>query len=122
MLLVDANVILRYLLNDVEDQANAAREAIDGGAEITVEVAAEVVYVLNGVYSVPRATIAQTLSGLCSRMECDRLDVLLGALDAYRDTGLDFVDCVLLATAQLGKAEVLTFDKKLARAIEQVNR
>ena len=119
MVLVDANVILRYLMNDVPDQAQVAREAIESGAATSIEVIAEVVYVLQGVYGVPRETVAQTLYDLCSRMTCDRLDVLLVALDAYRETGLDFVDCVLLATARLGKAEVLTFDKKLARAMER---
>ena len=117
MVLVDANVILRYLLNDVPDQAQAARDAIDAGAATTVEVMAEVVYVLQGVYNVPRDTVAQTLSALCLHLDCDRLDVLLAALDYYRETRFDFVDCVLLATAGLGKAEVLTFDKTLARAI-----
>ena len=119
MTLVDANVILRYLLADVPEQAEAAKAAIDDGAAVTVEVVAEVVYVLRGVYGVPRDEVSQTLGALLPRLECDRLDVLLGALDSFRDTRLDFVDCVLLANAALGKAEVLTFDKKLAAAIRR---
>ena len=118
MLVVDANVILRYLLNDVKEQAEVARQAIDAGAWTTVEVIAEVVYVLGGVYGVPRSTIARTFSGLCTRLECDRSEVLLDAIEAYGATAFDFVDCVLLATAQAGKADVLACDKKLARAIE----
>lgn len=117
MVIVDANVILRYLLNDVPDQAKIAREAIERGAAATIEVIAEVVYVLQGVYGVPRKAVADTLYALCLGLACERLDVLLAALDAYGDTNLEFVDCVLLATARLGKAEVLTFDKKLERAI-----
>ena len=117
MVLVDANVILRYLLNDVPEQARVAREAIESGAGTTIEVVAEVVYVLQGVYGVPRERVAQTLSALCSRLECERLDVLLAALDAYGKTKFDFVGCVLLAIARLGKAEVITFDKKFAAAI-----
>lgn len=122
MVLVDANVILRYLLNDIPDQAQIAQNAINAGAFTTIEVVAEVVYVLQGVYEVPRETIAHTLSELCARLGCDRLDVLLGALDAFRETRLDFVDCILLATARLGKAEVLTFDKRLKHAIEREAR
>lgn len=118
MTIVDANVLLRYLLNDVPDQAQRASSYIEGGASTTIEVVAEVVYVLQGVYEVPREKVAQTLSDLFVRMHCERHDVLLAALDAYRETSLDFVDCILLATSRLGKAEVLTFDKKLARAIE----
>ena len=47
---LDANAFLRYLLNDIEAQAEAARAVIDSGAAIlTNEVLAEIVYVLEKV-------------------------------------------------------------------------
>jgi len=45
MRLIDANVILRYLLNDHEEMSQKAKTVIMGGACTTVEVLAEVVYV-----------------------------------------------------------------------------
>ena len=49
MLILDANAILRYLLRDVPEMSEEAREAIMAGASTTAEVLAEVVYVLAGV-------------------------------------------------------------------------
>ena len=53
MVVLDANVILRYLLNDNEAMAKEAENVIK--TEVTmvpIEVIAEVVYVLKGVHSV----------------------------------------------------------------------
>ena len=43
MPILDANVILRYLLGDIPDQAEKAKEAVMAGASTTTEVLAEVV-------------------------------------------------------------------------------
>ena len=61
---LDANAFLRYLLNDIEAQAEAARAVIDSGAAIlTNEVLAEIVYVLDKVYGLTRQKIADALEG-----------------------------------------------------------
>jgi len=44
--LLDANAILRYLLDDIDEQATIVAAAIESGAETLPEVLAEVVYVL----------------------------------------------------------------------------
>ena len=46
MPILDANVILRYLLRDIPDMAEEARAAVMAGASTTAEVLAEVVYAL----------------------------------------------------------------------------
>jgi Predicted nucleic-acid-binding protein, contains PIN domain len=52
MVMFDANMILRYLLNDNEQMAEKAEQYLDAGnVWVTIEVIAEVVYVLKGVYS-----------------------------------------------------------------------
>lgn len=61
MPIIDANVILRYLLNDHPNMSKAAKEIVVAGAQTTAEVLAEVVYVLKGVYHADRPTIAETL-------------------------------------------------------------
>lgn len=61
MLIVDANVILRYLLNDILKQAKSARKAIESGAESTIEAIMKMAYVLQSVYDAPRKTAARTL-------------------------------------------------------------
>lgn len=59
MIRIDANVILRYLLGDHPDHSKRAAEVIDQSSVfVACEVICEVVYVLGGVYSVDRNTIA----------------------------------------------------------------
>ena len=111
--LLDANAVLRYLLEDVQDQADAAAEAIEAGAEITIEVLAECVYVLSGVYRATRSDIAESLGILLDEVTCRRKRVAAAALGFYSGSSLDFVDCVLAAEAAENGREILTFDKKL---------
>ena len=59
--LIDANVILRYLLGDHPQMSEKAKKVIEAGAFTLPEVLAEVVYVLKGIYKVERAEIAKVL-------------------------------------------------------------
>ncbi len=62
MIILDTNMILRFLLQDNKEMADKATEIIDSENVIfTNEVAAEVVYVLNGVYQVSRSEISKVL-------------------------------------------------------------
>jgi len=112
-LLIDANVILRHLLRDVEEQSAQARIIIAGGAYTTTEVLAEVVYVLQGVYKIPRDKIQVALTALLGEVLTDHADVVVKALEIYASKNLDFVDCVLIARACVLGDDVFTFDKKL---------
>ena len=117
--LVDANVILRHLLRDVEEQSAQARIIIAGGAFTTTEVLAEVVYVLQGVYKVPRGRIAEALTALLGEVLTEHADVVEKALAIYASGSLDFVDCVLIARALILGDDVFTFDKKLNAALQE---
>ena len=117
--LIDANVILRHLLRDVEEQSAQARIIIAGGAYTTTEVLAEVVYVLQGVYKIPRDKIQAALTALLSEVLTDHADVVVKALEIYASENLDFVDCVLIARACVLGDDVFTFDKKLNAALRQ---
>lgn len=53
MKIVDANIILRYLLNDTEELAEKAADIIENNKVLVPnEVIAEIVYVLEKVYKV----------------------------------------------------------------------
>lgn len=111
--LLDANACLRYLLEDNDVQAERVAHAVSDGAEVTVEVLAECVYVLSGVYHVPRSHIAESLGILLDDVDCDRRRVARVALGLFSGSNLDFVDCVLAAEHDAAGREVLTFDRKL---------
>lgn len=111
--LLDANAVLRYLLEDNDDQAERVEEVIAKGAEVTVEVLAECVYVLADVYEVPRSGIAESLGILLDEVHCDRFEVAATALGLFSGSKLDFVDSVLAAEYLQRGRDVLSFDKKL---------
>ncbi|WP_307739060.1 PIN domain-containing protein [uncultured Parolsenella sp.] len=115
--LLDANAVLRYLLDDIDDQASQVEAAIRSGAEVTPEVIAECVYVLGGVYGVSRSMIAESLGMLLDEVFCARGAVAASALGLYGAGSFDFVDCVLAAEHMVSGRKVLTFDKKLRKLL-----
>ena len=120
MAILDTNMILRYLLNDNAEMAERAERYLDAGeAAVTIEVVAEAVYVLKGVYRLDRTVIADTLKGFLALTDCRDADVLRVALDTYAAQNLDFVDCVLYGYHRVRHLEVATFDKKLLKLMAQ---
>lgn len=118
--LLDANAVLRYLLEDIQGQSDCVAETIEAGAEVTVEVLAECVYVLSGVYHVSRSDIAESLGILLDEVTCRRKRVAAAALGLYSGSSFDFVDCVLAAEVSENGRETLTFDKKLQSLFSRV--
>ena len=117
MPILDANVILRYLLKDLPDKAEEARAAVLAGASTTAEVLAEVVYVLAGVYKANRATIADALGAFIQEVDVPHKAAIQYAFRLYRSRKLDFVDCVLAGYHHLDGLDVITFDGKLQKAL-----
>lgn len=117
MKLVDANVILRYLLNDHQQMSQQAKAVIDSGAYTKPEIVAEVVYVLKGVYHATRADIRVFIREMLNSVHCTESGAVAHAMDVYADTSLDFVDCLLIAYHVLGKEDVFAFDKNLAKRL-----
>ncbi len=117
MVLIDANVILRYLLCDHEEMAKKARQVIIGGAYTTTEVLAEVVYVLYGVYHAERDTIRAWLTDFIDEIMMDNKPAILFALRVFAETKLDFVDCVLIGYHRFLGTQIYTFDQKLNRML-----
>lgn len=120
MILFDSNMVLRYLLNDNQAMADKAERYLEaGGVFVTIEIIAEVVYVLKGVYSIERDEIASTVKSFLALVSCREMDVLQFAIAAYGEHNLDFVDCVLYGYHRVKNAEIATFDKKLLQLIAE---
>lgn len=116
MKIVDANVVLRYLLNDIKDQARIATNYLEQQkVNIPTEVIAEIVYVLEKVYKISRKEISSKLSSLISysNIEIENKDVITESFKIYAQRKLDFVDSVLCAYKRIRNVEILTFDKKI---------
>ena len=117
---LDANVLLRLLLNDVPAQHRAALGLLQratGQLAVADIAVVEVVFVLQRAYGLTRNQVGEAVSGLLQLKElnCNRA-LFEHALPAYlKHSALSFEDCCLASYAELDNATPLwTFDKKLA--------
>lgn len=118
MIRLDANYILRYLINDDQAMAEEADRTIAAQTVFMAdEIIAEVIYVLDGVYQVPRNKIAALVSQLLSleTVLTSHPEILQDALGLFGESRLDFVDCLLCAHSKYD--EIKTFDQKLLKCI-----
>lgn len=110
--LVDAETILRFLLDDQPDVTNSAtllfESAEQGKINLVIDpiVICDCCLALQGKFS--RELIAQHLTQvlLHSGVECDRLSVVLDALENYGRYEFDFVDAYLEALAKTSGYEM----------------
>lgn len=117
-IIVDANVVLRYLLDDNKEMADRAEEVIQKGVFLLPEVLAEVVYVLKSVYNMERMEVATCLLEFLDIVNATEKDVLKEALNLYKKYSLDFVDCLLIAYNKTGNYEIFSFDRKLNKVMK----
>ena len=118
--IVDANVILRFFIRDNEEQflrAKAFIQRLELGKEdvlMTEIVFAEVVWVLNKVYEVPRQEIADTFSkvigykGIRTMLE---KEIFQESLRLYAKHSLDIQDVFLSVLSKNKGCPIITFDK-----------
>lgn len=116
---VDSNVILRYLTDDVPQQARAAERIIDSDDLVaSCLVLSEVAYVLRSGYSYSRTQILQALIEFLLRDNVELVDVpkrfaAAALARALEVPGLSFGDALILAQMRWsGHAEIYSFDKR----------
>jgi len=118
--LLDTNILIRHLTGDPPSQAKRATEFLRGSHELILTdlVFAEMVYVLESFYEVPRpeiAGMARSLLALPSIAASDH-DLLLRAVEIYEVIRLDFAEAYLVAIAELSDVKrVASFDRQIDR-------
>ncbi len=123
MIGLDTNVLVRYLVNDVPEQAEAARALLEmlsanNPAFVCREVAIELCWVLERNYRFSRDRIATILEELVASEEIrvEAADDVVRAANGYRRGGAGFSDRMIAAAARRSGADTLfTFDRKAAR-------
>jgi len=119
MIRLDTNYIVRYLTNDNEEMALIAEDIIlNKNPYISNEVLVEVVYVLIGVYKIPKKDVGDMLTQLISfkNIQVEDKTIIINALQIFQNKNLDFVDCILCSYSI--KDDIKTFDKKLLKCIQ----
>ena len=119
----DTNVIVRVLVGDDPAQTRKAERAFvaharGDGVFVSLVVLAEVSWVLAAAYAWDRPTIHERISRLVRTkgVVIEELELVQRALDEYAVGKADLADFLILGKArESASAELLTFDKKLAR-------
>lgn len=129
---VDANVILRFLLNDplpmAQEAATLFQAVANGQLILLVDdlIVAEMVWVLKSFYKQDIATIAATLRDFLLQEGIETTDkpTILHALTLFETKNVDFVDALLTARMiAKGISTVFSFDRHFDRLplIQRVN-
>ncbi len=122
---LDACCILRWLLQDIPEQARAVHDLLSnpGSYYVADTTLMEVVYVLERIYKQERYFIASCLNLISSlnQIKCNRQLIKLVIPIYSENLALSFADCWAAVCAELNNAQpLLTFDKKLALKLPQV--
>lgn len=116
---VDTNLLVRLVVRDDADQANAAEAFVAKGAWVSHLVLAETLWVLDAVYHRSPAQIANAVDRMLNHKELTLQDaeVVALALDHFRSRpSLGFSDCLVLEIARkAGHLPLGTFDRNLAK-------
>ena len=116
---IDTNVLVRLMARDDVRQVAAAEAFVSHGAWVSHLVLMEAVWVLDTVYSVAPAQIANGVEILLDHRELvvQEADVVRAALEQFRGhPKLGFSDCLVLEVARAaGHVPLGTFDRRLAK-------
>jgi predicted nucleic-acid-binding protein len=115
---LDTNVALRYLLNDIPEQAIKAKINIVGSScYVTDVVLTEIIFVLERVIGMERTDIVSLIKSFLSLPNLIYNDYFLDeTIDLYGEKkALSFVDCYAATEAKVYGNTLMTFDKPLAR-------
>ena len=123
MIAVDTNVLVRYLVRDDLQQAEAARALLQSvtaekPAFACREVVVELVWVLERAYGYSRERIATILEELVATegLVVEAAHDVAQAAFRYRAGGAGFSDLMVVAAAKrVGAVPLYTFDRKAAR-------
>ncbi len=124
MRFVDTNIFLRFLVNDIPQQADACeaifRKAVAGEEALytTDMVIAEIVWVLESYYELSRSEVRTKVEKIINTpgLTCDNSDILINAIAIYDEKRIDFIDAYnagILKVKEIG--EIYSFDKHYDR-------
>ena len=118
---VDTIILVRHLTGDPPDLAARATRYLEETRDLLLPdlILAEVAYVLESFYEVPRADVARILRAILGFPSIRVVDgrLLERAIEVYDVERLDFADAYLVASAESsGIGVIASFD----RSIDQV--
>ena len=124
-LIIDTNGLLRFLLNDIPEQADLIEKAIRKAEKdrrvvlIPQIVIFEISFILKSFYKLEKQAIIDKIHSILSVdiLNIESKNLFLETLTLYEKNNVGFVDCFLLIKAEADGAELFTFDEKLKKLV-----
>lgn len=122
MIFVDTNYFLRFLLSDNADQHRQAKELFNSGARGKIKLFSstivyfEIYWVLHSFYGKNKSELCKILGNILRLefIDFDEREVLIEAVDLFKDSNLSLEDCYNYCYAKHKKAtNIKTFDQIL---------
>jgi len=126
---IDTNLLVRYLINDDQKKAEAVDNLLDRAAKGEVRiivpsvVIAELVWVLESFYQLKAGAILELAEAIINTSGLDVTDksTIISALRLYKSKNIDFIDAWIIEFAkERGVKTIYTFDKRHFRDIEGI--
>ena len=126
MAAIDTNILVRFLIQDDEQQGHLARRLIQHVLAqgetlfIPVTVILELEWVLRSNFLFNKSQVVELISNLLStkELEFESEPSVEIALELFRNHAADFADCLHIALAyRAGHAPLWTFDKTAAKVV-----
>ena len=118
--ILDTNAVLRFITGDNIEKCQKVSELIDtDNCIVPIEVIAEAVYNLEKFYKHPRQLIAAEIKDFIAIKEnlVFEENVIRYGCNTFASTNLDFIDCLLVAYANVKGNPVFTFDGYLNKQL-----
>lgn len=120
-IIVDTNILLRFLLRDIEEQYQIAKKLFLKSRTKKIKliipqiVIFEIFFNLQKYYQLDKDFIVEKVKNLLTAdfLEIQDKDIFKLAIRIFGNYNLDFVDCFLIAKAQISGAKIISFDNKL---------
>ena len=119
--ILDTNAVLRFLVGDKPDKSQKVSELLNTtDCIVPIEVIAEAVYNMDKYYGHTRDIIAEKIKDFISIKEdlVEKENVVRYGCKVYASTSFDFVDCMLLAYANVNGNMIFSFDDPLNKKLE----
>jgi len=90
IIILDANAILRYIIDDIREQADAVEEILQNEEVLILpEVMAEVIYVMTKYYNYPRDKVSEYIESFLDDADCNS-ENLINAVKSFKNENFDF--------------------------------
>lgn len=115
--LIDANLIIRFLLNDDPKKAIRIENLLQGNKEnyLLVDVIiAEIIWVLSSYYKFDKVAIIDKIRALIhlDTISCNRI-LLDNSLNVWEKHNVSFIDAYIIAIAESKKLKIYSYDRGL---------